>query len=144
MKTTLQPSRFFRLVSFGAGLILLSATFGLAFGSTAKGAEVTAVPIAIDNSYTSVYRVLGQLAVEAVQNDDFPRAVVYAKILEVVWDRGENNLKTKSREKWDEVDEALDQFIRPIVRFADKKPAVAEVQANYARLAETLKFTNPK
>jgi hypothetical protein len=52
-----------------------------------------------------------------------------ARELEVAWDKNEKALQKKSASVWEQIDKAMDAFIKPVMH--DKSPDAAKVQAAY-------------
>ena len=78
---------------------------------------------ATDDNMTP-YRKLATDALQAFTAHDMPTAKKKARELEVAWDTREKALKKKSPDLWEQIDKAMDAFIKPL---QDKSPDPAEV-----------------
>jgi len=66
---------------------------------------------------------------KAFKAHDMPTAKKKARELEVPWDKNEKVLQKKSASVWEQIDKAMDAFIKPVMH--DKSPDSAKVQAAY-------------
>ena len=98
----------------------------------------------VDNTKMGAYRALAQLSFQAFQKGDTATAAELARILERTWDNGEERggeqclIKT-NKGLFEEIDKAMDGFIKPILQYATKVPDPAAVQAAYNDFLEKLK-----
>jgi hypothetical protein len=83
-------------------------------------------PAADDNM--TPYRKLAAETFQAFQAHDMPTAKKKARELEVAWDTREKALKKKSPDLWEQIDKAMDAFIKPV---QGKSPDPAKVQTAY-------------
>jgi hypothetical protein len=83
-------------------------------------------PAADDNM--TPYRKLAADTLKAFKANDMPTAKKKAKELEVAWDTNEKALQKKSPDVWDQIDKAMDGFIKPVQA---KSPDPAKVQTGY-------------
>src|SRR5882724_9983360 len=60
------------------------------------------------------YRKLATDTLQAFQAHDMPTAKKKARELEVAWDTREKALQKKSPDLWDQIDKAMDAFIKPV------------------------------
>ena len=74
------------------------------------------------------YRELAADTLQAFKADDTPTAKKKARELEVAWDSREKALQKKSPDLWDQIDKAMDAFIKPV---QGKSPDPAKVQMAY-------------
>jgi hypothetical protein len=74
------------------------------------------------------YRKLAEDALTAFKAHDLPMARKKAKELETAWDKNEKALQKGSPEVWNQIDKAMDDFIKPL---SDKAPDGAKVQTTY-------------
>ena len=98
----------------------------------------------VDNTKMGAYRALAELAYQAVEKRDYPTAAKLARILERTWDRGEEAggekaLAKTNAELFEQTDEAMDQFIKPIIGYEKGLPDPGEVEAAYRVFLEKLK-----
>jgi len=123
------------------GLVVLSAQEPIpAVGPSTAAAAAGAV----DDNMTR-YRKLATDTLEAFKAHDMPTAKKKARELEVAWDTGEKALQKKSPNVWEQIDKAMDVFIKPM---QDKSPDPAKVQLAYddfiAKLQLAVKSAEPK
>ena len=74
------------------------------------------------------YRKLAEDTLTAFKAHDLPMAKKKAKELETAWDRNEKALQKSAPEVWNQIDKAMDDFIKPL---ATKNPDAAKVQTAY-------------
>ncbi len=74
------------------------------------------------------YRTLAADTLAAFKAQDLTTARKKAKELETAWDKNEKALQKKSPDVWNQIDKAMDDFIKPL---AGKTPDAAKVQATY-------------
>ena len=89
-------------------------------------AQSTAAQMADDNM--TPYRKLAADTLTAFKANDLATARKKAKELETAWDKNEKALQKKSPDVWNQIDKAMDDFIKPL---AGKTPDAAKVQATY-------------
>jgi hypothetical protein len=75
------------------------------------------------------YRRLAADTLAAFNAHDMSTAKKKARELEVAWDKGEKTLQKKSPDLWDQIDKAMDDFVKPIMK--QKSPDTAKVQTAY-------------
>ena len=124
----------------GAAL-LLSGGITVSTGAQQNRPAQTA---GVDNTKMGAYRALAQLTFDEFQKGNSAKAAELARILERTWDQGEEgaadkNLQKRSPEAFDHIDHAMDDFIKPILRYAQKPPQASSVQAAYNQFLEKLK-----
>lgn len=83
------------------------------------------------------YRNLATDTLKAFKANDLVMARKKAKELETAWDKNENALKKESRALWDQIDKAMDDFIKPL---SGKAPDADKEQAAYDVFIEKLKL----
>jgi len=74
------------------------------------------------------YRKLATDTLTAFKAHDMANARKKAKELETAWDKDQKALQKESRDVWNQIDKAMDDFIKPL---QDKAPDAAKVQAAY-------------
>jgi len=93
----------------------------------------------------AAYRKLATDTLQAFKARNMPTAKQKARELEAAWDTGEKELKKKSPDLWEQIDKAMDAFIKPV---QGKSPDPAKVQAAYdtfiAKLQLAVNNGNPK
>jgi hypothetical protein len=82
---------------------------------------------ATDDNMTP-YRKPATDALQAFTAHDMPTAKKKARELEVAWDTREKALQKKSPDLWEQIDKAMDAFIKPL---QDKSPDPAKLQTAY-------------
>jgi len=90
--------------------------------SQAQGQTTTAT----DNM--TPYRTLAADTLSAFKAQDLATARKKAKELETAWDKNEKTLQKQSPDVWNQIDKAMDDFIKPL---AGKTPDAAKVQSTY-------------
>jgi hypothetical protein len=99
--------------------------------------------VPVDKSHAGQHRALAMLAYLLHEKGDGPTAATVARILECEWDRVEVALKTSSPMLYKEIDDAMDDFIRPIITYASVKPDPAKLKTSYdTYLASLAKITD--
>lgn len=98
----------------------------------------------VDNTKMGPYRALAQQIYSNVQKGDLASAAQLSKVLERVWDKGEEYggdtaLARTNRALFDEIDKTMDAFITPIMEFRNKPPDPMKVKAAYNLYLEKLK-----
>src|SRR5260370_14636733 len=99
----------------------------------------------VENTKMGAYRALAQLSFEAFKGGDKALAAKLARILERTWDQGEegscnNAFKTINPNLFQQIDQAMDLFIRPIVAYEKTPPDAAKVEAAYDDYVRKLKL----
>ena len=90
------------------------------------------------NARLDYYRSLAKQAVEAVTKSDFAGATKLAKDLEQQWDDNESALRKTSPELWGQVDEAMDDFIHPIIHADGNVPPADKLNPVYKTFLDKL------
>jgi hypothetical protein len=90
----------------------------------------------VDNTKMGAYHALAELSLEAFRKGDYARAAELARILERTWDAaeeggGERALVKTNKDLFEQIDKAMDGFIKPVIYYAAKAPDAATVQAAY-------------
>ena len=75
------------------------------------------------------YRNMAADTLKAFQAGDKAAAKADAQKLEKAWDTEQKDLKAKSPDTWKAIDDAMDAFIKPIMK--QSSPDAAKVQAAY-------------
>jgi hypothetical protein len=123
--------RLAMLLVFGAwGMVGVSAHPATAVNLAAPSLT------AVDDNMTP-YRKLAEDTLKAFKAMDLPTARKKAKELETAWDKNEKALQKASPAVWDEIDKAMDDFIKPL---QDKAPDAAKVQTAYDAFIAKLKL----
>jgi len=114
--------------------IRVALVVALGAGGTAAASAQSTKPMdqpgqtatATDNM--TPYRTLASDALTAFKAQDMTTARKKAKDLETAWDKNEKALQKSSPDAWNQIDKAMDDFIKPL---ATKAPDAAKVQAAY-------------
>jgi hypothetical protein len=123
-------------------LILLTFTVPLLHGaSEEKHPTETA---GVDNTKMGAYRALAELSFQAFQKEDHATAAKLARILERTWDKaeeggGERSLAKTNNELFEQIDAAMDAFIKPLIGYEKSAPDPAKTEAAYTAFLEKLK-----
>jgi hypothetical protein len=121
-------------------LLCACALLSIALVTSCAAQEKKATQTAgVDNTKMGVYRALAQLSYQAFQKGDNATAAELARILERAWDKGEGDLSKSSPDTWKQIDESMDVFIKPLIRYSAKAPDPAQVQTAYNEYMEKLK-----
>jgi hypothetical protein len=75
------------------------------------------------------YRTLAADTLAAFNAHDMPNAKKKARALEVAWDKGEKALEKKQPKLWTQIDKAMDDFVKPIMK--EKSPDATKVKMAY-------------
>ena len=122
--------------------LLLATMFAAPSLAQDKGHGQTA---GVDNTKMGAYRALAQLSFQAFQKGDNATAAELARILDRTWDRGEGQERQAgkpNRDLYNQIDEAMDGFIDPLMNYAAKAPDASKVQAAYNNYLEKLKLAD--
>src|ERR1700681_1997100 len=95
---------------------------------TAVDQSKPAAGTSVTDDNMTPYRKLATDTLKAFQAHDMPTAKAKARELEVAWDTREKALEKKSPDLWDQIDKAMDAFIKPV---QGKSPDPAKVQMAY-------------
>lgn len=131
----------FLLTSAAAVALLLS--WSIVFPAAAQEKKVPQ-SAGVDNTKMGAYRALAQHAYSEFQKGDVASAALLARVLERVWDKGEDYggdtaLKKTHPDLFEEIDKAMDDFITPLTDYKSKAPDPAHVKAAYSSYLEKLK-----
>ena len=133
------------------GLICLLHT-GIVASASAQGKPTQATgpkeqalsPLAqqrSDRGKMAPYRALALLAYEAFARDDLMTAARQADTLETVWNQYEEpTLEKTAPVKFHRVDDAMDEFIQPLIAFQQRQPDGAAVRAAYDEYVQKLQL----
>lgn len=123
------------------------ATFLLLVGllaATVQDARATdaAETINVEKTHMGPYKALADFAFRDAIKGDYKNAIAHAVVLEVVWDRAETDFEQKNPTIFGQIDEAMDQFIQPILKSTRKAPDTAALTKVYEVYLEKLKLGN--
>jgi hypothetical protein len=98
----------------------------------------------VDNTKMGAYRALAQLSFQAFQKGDNATAAELARILERTWDAdeeggGDRSLAKTNKDLFEQIDHAMDVFIKPVMHYSAKAPDPAAVQTAYNDFLDKLK-----
>jgi hypothetical protein len=135
-----------RAVSFGVFAILVAVAASAAFSNAAQDKQQKPITqtAGVDNTKMGAYRALAQLSFQAFQKGDIATAAELSRVLERTWDAaeeggGDNSLGKTNSDLFEQIDKAMDVFIKPIINHAKKAPDPAEVEAAYNDYVAKLK-----
>lgn len=139
----------FNRKSSGKILVMAAAMVFAAMSVSGVRAQEKKVPqsAGVDNSKMGPYRALAQHTFAEFQKGDSVAAAQLARVLERVWDKGEDYggdtaLKKTHPDLFDEIDKAMDDFITPLTDYKTKTPDPAKVKAAYNAYLEKLKLAD--
>lgn len=98
----------------------------------------------VDNTKMGPYRALAQLSFQAFQKGDNATTAELARILERTWDAaeeggGDHSLAKTNKDRFEQIDKAMDVFIKPVMHYATKPPEPVAVQTAYNDFLDKLK-----
>jgi hypothetical protein len=101
----------------------------------------------VDNTKMGAYRALAQHAYAEFQRGDTATASQLARVLERVWDKGEDYggdtaLKKTHPDLFEQIDKAMDDFITPLTDYKTKAPDPAKVKLAFNVYLEKLKLAD--
>jgi hypothetical protein len=134
----------FRLI-MRCALILFTFTFPVLHGVSARIQEKRLTQTAgVDNTKMGAYRALAELSFQAFQKGDHATAAKLARILERTWDKGEEgdgerSLAKTNNELFEQIDAAMDAFIKPLIGYEKSAPDPAKTGTAYTAFLEKLK-----
>jgi hypothetical protein len=121
-------SRLARIASILAALSLCST--GAFAASRSVSTELQGPPASSQAADSmSHYRTLAGEALSAFKSGDKAGAKTKARDLEKAWDSEQKALRAKSPDLWKSVDDAMDAFVKPLMKGGS--PDAASVQAAY-------------
>lgn len=133
----------------GKILVLAAAIVFAVISANGVRAQEKKVPqsAGVDNSKMGPYRALAQHTFAEFQKGDNAAAAQLARVLERVWDKGEDYggdtaLKKTHPDLFEEIDKAMDDFITPLTDYKTKTPEPAKVKAAYNAYLEKLKLAD--
>jgi hypothetical protein len=137
--------RFHLITKFVLIIVLSSAFVGnLRVLAQSKGPSQTA---GVDNTRMGAYRALAELCFQAFQKGDTAAAAKLARILERTWDKGEEgggktSLTVTNAELFEQIDSAMDAFIKPLIAYEKSAPDPVKVAAAYSAFLEKLQLAD--
>ena len=123
----------FRRVTHAASIVV-AAVLAASVLTVAAVRTSAAVPQTSDSM--STYRTMATDALTAFKGGDTAAAKTKSRDLEKAWDDQQKALKSKSPTVWKSVDDAMDAFIKPIMKGGSPDPA--KVQAAYDEFIKQL------
>jgi hypothetical protein len=93
----------------------------------------------VDNSTMGIYRALAQVSLATYERGDVASAAKAARAIELVWDTSEGDLKKASPALYEEIDSAMDSFIKPLINANKKAPDSKALKVAYEGYLEKLK-----
>ncbi len=127
-----------RLLTFSLAAVVVTAC---CYGQDQNPTRIAGV----DNTRMGAYRALAQLSFETFKGGDRVLAAKLARILERTWDQGEEGsgnkaLETTNPNLFQQIDQAMDLFIKPIIAYDKTTPDPAKVEAAYAEYVRKLEL----
>ncbi|HKW57934.1 MAG TPA: hypothetical protein VJN42_11310 [Candidatus Acidoferrum sp.] len=130
-------------------LAILSALVLCAMNCGASAAQEKRAPQSsgVENTKMGPYRALAQHAFAEFQRGDLATAAQLARVLERVWDKGEDYggdtaLKRTHPDLFEQIDKAMDDFITPLMEYKTKPPEAARVKAAFNNYVEKLQLAD--
>jgi hypothetical protein len=126
------------------GIVLMAFALAFVFAHPVA-AQNKAANAGVDNTKMGPYRALAQLILNASQKGDNATATTLAKILERTWDKsedygGDTALSKTSKQAFNEIDKAMDEFVMLFLEKPNAAPDAARVRAAYNNYIEKLKL----
>jgi len=84
------------------------------------------------------YRSLAKMAADAANKKDLVAATKFSQTLEMEWDEGEQALRRSSPDIWNQIDEAMDDFIHAIARSGNAAPGDSALNIAYETFLKKL------
>jgi hypothetical protein len=125
-------------------IVAVLLAFAVPIGASAPGKKA-AQTAGVRDSAMGPYQALAELILAAFERGDMVGAAKLARILERCWDNGEENgsetaFATTNNEAFEQIDHAMDAFVKPLIAFKvhpSDAPAVrAAYQAYMQKLAQ--------
>lgn len=131
------------LLALALGFLAASGAAAPAWAQEKKVAQKNGVDI----SKMGAYRALAQHLYSDYQKGDLAAAAELATILERLWDKAEDYggdaaLSKTNHKLFEEIDNAMDQFITPFTESKGKAPDPAKVKAAFNLYLEKLKLAD--
>src|SRR6267154_5412235 len=116
------PSQGVRWIGAACACLLLT---GAAISTCVAQDKKVTQSAGVDNTRMGAYRALAQLSFQAFQKGDTAAAAELARILERTWDAAEEgggprSLVVRNKDLFEQLDKAMDTFIKPILRYTTK------------------------
>jgi hypothetical protein len=106
-------------------------------------ASMDAQRVTVDNAKTGAYRALAQLIFQSFKKGDLDTAATLGRILDRTWDQieenGERGLNKSNPKLFEEIDQAMDAFIKPVIHSDQKAPDPRAVETAYNAYLDKLK-----
>jgi hypothetical protein len=115
-------------IPIALALVLVAPTVSATRVSASADRWQAAASLAPADDNMTPYRTLAADTQKAFKAHDLTAARKKAKELETAWDKNEKALQKKSPDVWNQIDKAMDDFIKPL---ADKAADAAKVQTAY-------------
>ena len=101
------------------------------------GAAPARTRLSVRDDNMTPYRNMATEVLKAFKAHDLATARKRAKDLETMWDKNEKKLEKDSPEVWKQIDQAMDEFIKPL---SAKAPDADKVQSTYDAFIAKLKL----
>ena len=131
------------LVRAGLCAVLAGVLVSAGAAQDSSGKKITQTA-GVDNTAMGAYRALAELSFQAFKKGDMATAAELARILERTWDGGEEGngdhaLEKANKDLFEQIDNAMDVYIKPIIHYPTKAPDPAAVEAAYKDYLDKLK-----
>lgn len=108
-----------------------------AWAAIASGAHTQSATATQADDNMTPYRKMATDALTAFKAHDLAGAKKKAKALETAWDDDQKALKKQAPDVWDQIDKAMDDFIKPL---QGKAPDAEKIQAAYDVFIDKLRL----
>jgi uncharacterized protein YukE len=120
-------------------LLVVVFVFGILLNSVSLFAQNSSSVAGVDKTKFGIYRALAEVAFQSFQESDDQTAAKLARILERTWDHCEGDLAKSSPATYQDIDDAMDAFVKPLIQHKAGKPDPAWVEAAYKEYLDKLK-----
>jgi hypothetical protein len=129
------------LIRFGACVVLVTP---MAVAAPSVSKEKATQIAGVDNTAMGPYRALAQMSFQAFQKGDFATAAELSRVLERTWDAaeergGSQSLGSRNKDLFEQIDQSMDGFIKPLLHYATKAPTADVIEPAYKTFLEELK-----
>jgi hypothetical protein len=131
------------LVRAGLCAVLAGALASAGVAQDSPGKKITQTA-GVDNTPMGAYRALAELSFQAFKKGDVATAAELSRVLERTWDGaegggGDRSLGKTNDSLFEQIDDAMDAFIKPIINHAKQTPDEAAVETAYHAYLDKLK-----
>jgi hypothetical protein len=99
--------------------------------------------LVLQTTKMGTYQTLAQLAFQSFKKGDLETAATLGRVLDRTWDQieenGEQGLNKTNPKLFEEIDQAMDLFVKPVIRYDKKAPDPTSVESAYKSYLDKLK-----